>query len=48
MLTLPIFPRSGFDQSVTTPVLLGVLASRALTETVGWVFAGLVVRPMES
>lgn len=40
---LPIFPRSGFDQSVTTPVLLGVLVSWGLTETFGWVFAGLVV-----
>jgi hypothetical protein len=43
MHILPIFPRSGFDQSVTTPVLLGVLVSWALTETFGWVFAGLVV-----
>lgn len=43
MHILPIFPRSGFDQSVTTPVLLGVLLSWALTETFGWVFAGLVV-----
>ena len=40
---LPIFPRTGFDQSVTTPVLLGVLVSWGLTETFGWVFAGLVV-----
>lgn len=43
MQMLPIFPRSGFDQSVTTPVLLGVLASWGFTETLGWVFAGLVV-----
>lgn len=42
-MVLPIFPRSGFDQSVTTPVLLGVLASWLFTETFGWVFAGLVV-----
>ncbi len=41
--TLPIFPSSGFDQSTTTPVLLGVLLSWALTEWFGWVFAGLVV-----
>ena len=40
---LPIFPRSGFDQSVTTPVLIGVLASWFFCETYGWVFAGLVV-----
>ncbi len=40
---LPIFPRSGFDHSVTTPVLIGLLVSWALTETLGWVFAGLVV-----
>ena len=40
---LPIFPRYGFDQSVTTPVLLGVLVSWFFTETFGWVFAGLVV-----
>lgn len=38
-----IFPRSGFDQSVTTPVLIGVLVSWFFTETFGWVFAGLVV-----
>ena len=40
---LPLFPRSGFDQSVTTPVLIGVLASWFFAETYGWVFAGLVV-----
>src|SRR3954465_986681 len=40
---LNIFPRSGFDQSVTTPVLLGVLVSWFFTETYGWIFAGLVV-----
>src|SRR5690242_19692827 len=38
-----VFPRSGFDQSVTTPVLIGVLVSWFFTETFGWVFAGLVV-----
>ena len=43
LMVLPIFPRSGFDQSVTTPVLLGILASWLFTETFGWVFAGLVV-----
>ena len=42
-MVLPSFPRSGLDQSVTTPVLLGVLASWLFTETFGWVFAGLVV-----
>jgi hypothetical protein len=40
---LPLFPRSGFDQSVTTPVLIGVLVSWFFCETYGWVFAGLVV-----
>ena len=43
MHVLSIFPRSGFDQSVTTPVLIGVLVSWFFTETFGWVFAGLVV-----
>jgi hypothetical protein len=43
MAVFPIFPRSGFDQSVTTPVLLGLLVSWMFTETLGWVFAGLVV-----
>src|SRR5260221_8344170 len=38
-----VFPESGFDQSAATPVLLGVLVSWMLTETFGWVFAGLVV-----
>jgi hypothetical protein len=38
-----LFPRSGFDQSVTTPVLVGVLVAWFFTETFGWVFAGLVV-----
>ncbi len=37
------FPASGFDQSATTPVLLGVIISWLFTETFGWVFAGLVV-----
>src|SRR5260221_315292 len=43
MGVLHLFPKSGFDQSTTTPVLLGVLLSWAFTETFGWVFAGLVV-----
>ena len=43
MHVLSIFPRSGFDQSVTTPVLIGVLISWFFTETFGWVFGGLVV-----
>jgi Capsule biosynthesis CapC len=42
-LLLPLFPTSGFDRSATTPVLLGVLISWFFTETLGWVFAGLVV-----
>lgn len=43
MHVLSLFPRSGFDQSVTTPVLFGVLVSWFFTESFGWVFAGLVV-----
>jgi len=43
MTVLPIFPTAGFDQSATTPVLLGVLVSWAFTEAFGWAFAGLVV-----
>ncbi|MDX2050843.1 MAG: poly-gamma-glutamate biosynthesis protein PgsC/CapC [Polyangiaceae bacterium] len=42
-ILLRIFPQSGLDTSVITPVLLGVLLSWFLTETLGWVFAGLVV-----
>lgn len=38
-----LFPESGFDQSATTPVFLGVLVSWFFTESFGWVFAGLVV-----
>src|SRR5882672_6413354 len=38
-----LFPESGFDQSATTPVFLGVIVSWLFTETFGWVFAGLVV-----
>jgi hypothetical protein len=38
-----IFPQSGFDESATTPVFLGVIISWLFTETYGWVFAGLVV-----
>jgi hypothetical protein len=38
-----LFPGDGFQESAITPVFLGVLASFALTETLGWVFAGLVV-----
>jgi len=40
---LHLFPKAGFDQSATTPVLLGVLVSWVFTEAFGWVFAGLVV-----
>ena len=43
MNILHIFPSAGFDRSITTPVLLGVLISWLFTETFGWVFAGLVV-----
>jgi Capsule biosynthesis CapC len=42
-LTFNLFPSSGFDQAVTTPVLIGLLLSWFFTETLGWVFAGLVV-----
>jgi hypothetical protein len=38
-----LFPESGLDQSATTSVFLGVLVSWFFTETLGWVFAGLVV-----
>ena len=38
-----LFPESGFDQSAITPVFLGVLLSWLFTETLGWVFVGLVV-----
>lgn len=38
-----IFPTSNFDHSAITPVFLGALVSWLLTETLGWVFAGLVV-----
>lgn len=38
-----IFPTSNFDQSAITAVFLGTVASWLLTETLGWVFAGLVV-----
>ena len=43
MNILHIFPSAGFDRSITTPVLLGVLISWLFTESLGWVFAGLVV-----
>ena len=43
MNILNIFPTAGFDRSTTTPVLIGVLISWLLTESFGWVFAGLVV-----
>jgi hypothetical protein len=43
MSVLHLFPSSGFDRSTTTPVLIGVLISWLFTETLGWVFAGLVV-----
>ncbi len=38
-----LFPQTGFDQSATTSVFLGVLVSWFFTETLGWVFVGLVV-----
>ncbi len=43
MTPIALFPTAGLDQSALTPVLLGVIASWALTEWFGWVFAGLVV-----
>jgi hypothetical protein len=43
MAPIALFPPTGFDESATTPVLLGVLASWFFTEAFGWVFAGLVV-----
>jgi len=40
---MQLFPQTGFDQSATTSVFLGVLVSWFFTETLGWVFVGLVV-----
>lgn len=40
---MQIFPTSNFDQSAITAVFLGTVVSWLLTETLGWVFAGLVV-----
>jgi hypothetical protein len=42
-MSVQIFPTSNFDQSAITPVFLGTVVSWVLTETLGWVFAGLVV-----
>jgi len=41
MHALSIFPSAGFEQSVTTPVLLGILVSWAFTEMFGWVYEGM-------
>lgn len=38
-----LFPGGGFQESAVTPVFLGVLVSWLFAETLGWVFAGLVV-----
>ena len=38
-----LFPGGGFQESAVTPVFLGVLVSWVFAETLGWVFAGLVV-----
>ena len=43
MSVLHLFPKSGFDESAMTPVLMGVIISWLFTESFGWVFAGLVV-----
>lgn len=42
-MSVQIFPTSNFDQSAITPVFLGTVVSWVLTETLGWIFAGLVV-----
>lgn len=38
-----LFSPTGFESSATTPVFVGVIVSWFFTETLGWVFAGLVV-----
>ncbi|MDQ3264397.1 MAG: poly-gamma-glutamate biosynthesis protein PgsC/CapC [Myxococcota bacterium] len=43
MATLTLFPPYSLDTSILVAVLVGVLALALLTETLGWVFVGLVV-----
>lgn len=43
LATLPLFPRYSLDTSILIAVLVGVLILALLTETLGWVFVGLVV-----
>lgn len=38
-----VFPPGGLDQSIVLAVLLGVWVTLLFTETLGWVFVGLVV-----
>jgi hypothetical protein len=38
-----VFPAGGLDQSIVLAVLLGVWVTLLFTETLGWVFVGLVV-----
>jgi len=40
---LPIFPGAGFESSLLTAVLIGLLVTLLLHETIGWGFNGLVV-----
>jgi len=40
---LDIFPARGLDQSILVSVLVGIFVLLVLTETLGWVWAGLVV-----
>ncbi|MBA3817912.1 MAG: poly-gamma-glutamate biosynthesis protein PgsC/CapC [Deltaproteobacteria bacterium] len=40
---LTIFPSRGLDQSILVAVLVGIFVLLVLTETLGWVWAGLVV-----
>src|SRR5207253_5895855 len=41
--TVTLFPPYSLDTSILAAVLVGVLVLAALTETLGWVFVGLVV-----
>ena len=38
-----VFPAGGLDQSIVLAVLIGVWVTLLFTETLGWVFVGLVV-----
>ncbi len=40
---LPVFPESGLDRSIITTVFVGLVVMVFFSETLGWVFSGLVV-----